>query len=146
ADRPGAAGRTHGAARGLARTRAPGPGRPRRAGRAHPAAGTRRASHRTPGDARRAACPLAPAHRGTRPVIPMSIQTRSLPWGGEVRATAVLATPLVFGHLATGMIGFVDSVIAGRHGTTTLAAVSVGTAMFWLPMMIPMGTLMALPP
>src|SRR5690606_31425393 len=112
----------------------------------HPAAGARRASHRTPGDARRAACPLAPAHRGTRPVIHMSIQTRSLPWGGEVRATAVLATPLVFGHLATGMIGFVDSVIAGRHGTTTLAAVSVGTAMFWLPMMIPMGTLMALPP
>ncbi|NLA68808.1 MAG: MATE family efflux transporter, partial [Gammaproteobacteria bacterium] len=43
-------------------------------------------------------------------------------------------------------IGFVDSVIAGRHGTATLAAVSVGTAMFWLPMMIPMGTLMALPP
>ncbi|MGY1458528.1 MATE family efflux transporter [Luteimonas sp. A534] len=76
----------------------------------------------------------------------MATQTEPLPLGGEVRATAVLATPLVFGHLATGMIGFVDSVIAGRHGTTTLAAVSVGTAMFWLPMMIPMGTLMALPP
>ena len=65
---------------------------------------------------------------------------------GEVRATALLAAPLVLGHLATGLIGFVDSVIAGRHGTQTLAAVSVGAAMFWLPMMIPMGTLMALPP
>ena len=65
---------------------------------------------------------------------------------GEVRATAILAAPLVAGHVATGLIGFVDSVIAGRHGTATLAAVSVGTAMFWLPMMIPMGTLMALPP
>ena len=64
----------------------------------------------------------------------------------DVRATAVLAAPLVAGHLATGLIGFVDSVIAGRHGTATLAAVSVGTAMFWLPMMVPMGTLMALPP
>ncbi|MCR6663176.1 MAG: MATE family efflux transporter [Luteimonas sp.] len=64
----------------------------------------------------------------------------------EVRATAVLAAPLVAGHLATGLIGFVDNVIAGRHGTNTLAGVAVGTAMFWLPMMIPMGTLMALPP
>lgn len=64
----------------------------------------------------------------------------------HLRRTASLAAPLSAGHLATGLIGFVDSVIAGRHGTTTLAAVSVGTALFWLPMMIPMGTLMALPP
>ena len=64
----------------------------------------------------------------------------------EVRTTAVLAAPLVCGHLSTGLIGFVDSVIAGHHGTRTLAAVSVGTALFWLPMMVPMGTLMALPP
>ena len=64
----------------------------------------------------------------------------------EVRTTAVLAAPLVAGHLSTGLIGFVDNVIAGRHGTNTLAGVAVGTAMFWLPMMIPMGTLMALPP
>ncbi|NYZ62296.1 MATE family efflux transporter [Luteimonas deserti] len=64
----------------------------------------------------------------------------------EVRRTAVLSAPLVAGHLATGLIGFVDSVIAGRHGTTTLAAVAVGTALFWLPLMVPMGTLMAVPP
>lgn len=63
----------------------------------------------------------------------------------EVRTTAVLAAPLAAGHVSTGLIGFVDSVIAGHHGTTTLAGVSVGTALFWLPMMIPMGTLMALP-
>jgi MATE family multidrug resistance protein len=68
------------------------------------------------------------------------------PFRREVRTTALLAAPLVLGHLATGLIGFVDSVIAGHHGTNTLAAVSVGTALFWLPMMIPMGTLMALPP
>ncbi|MFC3716433.1 MATE family efflux transporter [Luteimonas soli] len=65
---------------------------------------------------------------------------------GEVRTTAVLAAPLVAGHVATGMIGFVDAVLAGHHGTATLAGVSVGTALFWLAMMIPMGTLMALPP
>lgn len=64
----------------------------------------------------------------------------------EVRTTAVLAAPLVAGHFSTGLIGFVDAVLAGHHGTATLAAVSVGTALFWLPMMIPMGTLMALPP
>ncbi len=65
---------------------------------------------------------------------------------GEVRTTAVLAAPLVAGHLATGLIGFVDTVIAGHHGTTTLAAVAVGAALWALPMMVPMGTLMSLPP
>jgi MATE family multidrug resistance protein len=64
----------------------------------------------------------------------------------EVRTSARLAAPLVVGHLSTGLIGFVDSVIAGHHGTRTLASVAVGTALFWLPMMIPMGTLMSLPP
>ena len=64
----------------------------------------------------------------------------------EMRRTGVLAAPLVLGHLSTGLIGFVDSVIAGHHGTDTLAAVAVGTALFWLPMMVPMGTVMSLPP
>ena len=64
----------------------------------------------------------------------------------ELRTSATLAAPLVLGHLSTGLIGFVDSVIAGHHGTRTLAAVAVGTALFWLPMMVPMGTLMAFPP
>ena len=64
----------------------------------------------------------------------------------EVRTSARLAAPLAAGHLSHGLVGFVDAVVAGRHGTTTLAAVAVGTAMFWLPMMLPMGTLMALPP
>lgn len=75
----------------------------------------------------------------------MSSHTPPVRFRSEVRTTAVLAAPLVAGHLATGSIGFVDSVIAGHHGTNTLAAVAVGTALFWLPMMIPMGTLMALP-
>lgn len=64
----------------------------------------------------------------------------------EVRHSARLAAPLAAGHLSHGLVGFVDAVVAGRHGTTTLAAVAVGTALFWLPMMVPMGTLMALPP
>lgn len=64
----------------------------------------------------------------------------------ELRRSAALAAPLSAGHVATGLVGFVDTAIAGRHGTLTLAAVAVGTALFWLPMMVPMGTLMALPP
>ena len=67
-------------------------------------------------------------------------------FASEVRATATLAAPLALGHLSTGLIGFVDSAIAGHHRTDTLASVAVGTALFWLPMMVPMGTLMALPP
>ena len=45
---------------------------------------------------------------------------------GELRTSATLAAPLVLGHLSTGLIGFVDSVIAGHHGTRTLAAVAGG--------------------
>lgn len=67
-------------------------------------------------------------------------------FAGEVRTTAVLAAPLVAGHLSTGLIGFVDAVIAGHHGTATLASVAVGAALWALPMMLPMGTLMSLPP
>ena len=65
-------------------------------------------------------------------------------FGSEVRATATLALPLVLGHVSTGLIGFVDNVIAGHHGTQTLAAVTIGTALLWLPMMVPIGTLISL--
>src|SRR5690606_29330116 len=88
--------------------------------------------------------------RGRGPAAPpaptMSPSATPARLGEEVRTTAALAAPLVAGHFATGLIGFVDNVIAGRHGTSTLAGVAVGTAMFWLVMLVPMGTLMALPP
>ncbi|WP_297832695.1 MATE family efflux transporter [Thermomonas sp.] len=64
----------------------------------------------------------------------------------EVGHSLRLAAPLAAGHLSSGLVGFVDAVVAGHHGTATLAAVSVGTALFWLPMLMPMGTLMAVPP
>lgn len=63
----------------------------------------------------------------------------------EVRTTATLAGPLVLGHVSTGLIAFVDNVLAGHHDTGTLASVTIGTALWWLPMMIPMGTLLAVP-
>lgn len=63
----------------------------------------------------------------------------------ELRSSARLAAPLIAGHVSTGLIGLVDAVIAGHHGTATLAAVSVGTALFWMPLLVPMGTLIAVP-
>jgi MATE family multidrug resistance protein len=74
----------------------------------------------------------------------ISSHPANAPFTDEVRSTARLALPLVLAHLATGLIGFVDNVIAGHHGTATLAAVTVGTALLWLPMMVPIGTLISL--
>ncbi len=65
------------------------------------------------------------------------------PWA-DVRATARLALPLVLAHLSTGLTSLIDNLIAGHHGTATLAGVTVGTALLWLPMMVPIGTLIAL--
>lgn len=64
----------------------------------------------------------------------------------ELRTTASLAGPLVLGHLSTGLIAFVDNVIAGHHGTRTLASVTIGTALYWLPLTVVLGTLMSVPP
>ncbi|WP_340648174.1 MATE family efflux transporter [Pseudoxanthomonas winnipegensis] len=71
----------------------------------------------------------------------------SLPAPGlahEMRSTGRLALPLIIGHVSAGLVGFVDNVIAGHHGTATLAAVTTGTALMWLPLMVPIGTLVAL--
>ena len=54
--------------------------------------------------------------------------------------------PLVFGHVSTGLIVFVDSVLAGRHSATTLAAVAVGSAIWSVAIMVLIGILLALPP
>ena len=62
----------------------------------------------------------------------------------EVSATARLVLPLLVGHVSVGLIALVDNVIAGHHGTVTLAAVTLGTALLWLPMLVPIGTLIAL--
>lgn len=62
----------------------------------------------------------------------------------EMAITGKLVLPLLVGHVAVGLIALVDNVIAGHHGTVTLAAVTLGTALLWLPMLIPIGTLIAL--
>ncbi|MGY2441789.1 MATE family efflux transporter [Pseudomonas sp. SDO52101_S400] len=77
----------------------------------------------------------------------LTFMSRTIPRYGalrEIRATALLSLPLVIGHLCAGLIAFVDNLIAGNHGTETLAAVTLGTALLWLPMLVPIGTLIAL--
>ena len=66
----------------------------------------------------------------------MSTATSTPRFSKEVGATGLLALPLVLGHVSTGLISFVDNVIAGHHATATLAAVTIGTALLWLPMLI----------
>jgi MATE family multidrug resistance protein len=55
-----------------------------------------------------------------------------------------VCSPCRLCYVSTGLISFVDNVIAGHHATATLAAVTIGTALLWLPMLIPIGTLISL--
>lgn len=64
----------------------------------------------------------------------------------ELRATAVLALPVVLGQLAAMGMNVVDTLLAGRHSALTLAAVAVGSAVWSLVMLTMIGVLMALPP
>jgi len=66
--------------------------------------------------------------------------------GREMRTTFVLALPLIFGHVSTGMISFVDSVLAGRHSANTLASVAVGSALWSTAIIVLIGILLAVPP
>lgn len=74
----------------------------------------------------------------------MSTTTQLPRLSAEIKTTALLALPLVLGHVSTGLISFIDAVIAGHHSTSTMAAVTIGTAILWLPMLIPVGTLISL--
>lgn len=64
----------------------------------------------------------------------------------ETRMLLTLALPICGAQLAQAAIGVVDTMMAGRFGATTLAAVSVGNSL-WAPLMLFMtGTLMGLTP
>lgn len=64
----------------------------------------------------------------------------------EMRRTFRLALPLIFGHVATGMIAFVNSVLAGWHSANTLAAVAVGAAIWSVAAIVLIGILLSVPP
>lgn len=64
----------------------------------------------------------------------------------EVRASAILATPLVLGQLSSVAMNVVDTLLAGRHSPLTLAAVAVGSALWSVVILVLIGVLMAVPP
>ncbi len=64
----------------------------------------------------------------------------------ELRATALLSAPLVVGQLSSMGMNVVDTVLAGRHGTTTLAAIGVGAPAWSVVILLCIGVLMAVPP
>ena len=65
-------------------------------------------------------------------------------WYAHARATLVLALPIILGQLSFALIEVINNSIAGHHGTVTLAAVSIGTSLLWLPMILPMGILIGM--
>lgn len=64
----------------------------------------------------------------------------------ELRATTLLAAPLVVGQLSSMGMNVVDTVLAGRHGTRTLAAIGIGAPTWSLVILLCVGVLMAVPP
>ena len=64
----------------------------------------------------------------------------------EMRVSFVLALPLALGQLAAMLMSVVDSILAGRHGLQTLAAVTVGSSIWTVALLLCVGVLMAIPP
>ena len=64
----------------------------------------------------------------------------------ELRATALLSAPLVVGQLSSMGMNVIDTVLAGRHGTDTLAAIGVGAPAWSVVILLCIGVLMAVPP
>ena len=64
----------------------------------------------------------------------------------ESRISFKLALPIALGQLASMAMNVVDTLLAGRHGATTLAAVAVGSAIWSLALLICVGIMLAIPP
>ena len=64
----------------------------------------------------------------------------------HIQQTIKLSIPLVISQLTVMMIGVVDVIMAGRLGTISLAAVSIGGSIWALGVMLVLGILMATPP
>lgn len=66
--------------------------------------------------------------------------------GRELRATLVLALPLVAGQLCTMGMAVIETLLAGHHGGNTLAAVGIATPLWSMVLMVAMGLMLAVPP
>ncbi len=72
--------------------------------------------------------------------------TRAVRLLREMRISFALALPLVLGQVSSMAMNIVDTVLAGRHGPVTLAAVGVGSAVWSVVILVSIGVLMAVPP
>lgn len=64
----------------------------------------------------------------------------------ELGVTLRLAWPVVLGQVSAMGMTVVNTLLAGRHGAATLAAVAVGSAVWSLVVLSMIGVLLALPP
>ena len=73
-------------------------------------------------------------------------ETRAARLRREMRVSFALALPLVLSQLSSMAMNIVDTVLAGRYGPVTLAAVGVGSAVWSVVILVNIGVLMAVPP
>lgn len=71
---------------------------------------------------------------------------RFYPYRSEVRATVILALPIVVTQLAHVSMSFVDTVMVGRLGPEALAGVALGSTVFFNVLIFGMGVMMAVGP
>lgn len=71
---------------------------------------------------------------------------RSASFGVESRSLWRLAAPLIVNNLAVAGMQFADAVMAGKLGATALAAVAVGSSVWFLFFMVALGLMMAISP
>jgi MATE family multidrug resistance protein len=64
-------------------------------------------------------------------------------WGGEIRATLILAAPIAAALLAEMGMGVIDNSMAGHIGETALAAAGLGLQLLFTPMLWGMGAISA---
>lgn len=64
----------------------------------------------------------------------------------ELRASALLAAPLVLGQLSTISMNAIDALLAGHLSTHTLAVVTVATSIWSLAIVLALGVMMSVPP
>jgi len=80
----------------------------------------------------------------------MSAQTPTMPAASyaatETRTLMKLAGPLIVNNLSIAGMQFADAVMAGKLGATALAAVAVGSSVWFLFFMLLLGLMMAISP
>jgi MATE family, multidrug efflux pump len=67
-------------------------------------------------------------------------------WRRELRATFILAAPLILGQLSSIGMNVIDTLLAGHLDARTLAAVAVGAGLWSLAIVTAIGVMLALPP